>query len=229
MFDRHRGKLVVTAVAALAVVAAAGAIAATGALSPRQESQAVVNDAARRLGVQPSELSAALKAALKARVDAAVEAGRLTEAQGNELKQRIDANEVPLFGLGPGGPRGHHHRHVHFHSLDTAASYLGLSEDALRSQLMEGRTLAQIARARDKSVDGLVDAMVNAARQELDRAVRDGRVTEAQRDRIAANLRERVTDKVNGRLRGPGGRRFHRWFGPPPELAPAPEPETSAF
>src|SRR5687768_17905434 len=102
MLTRHRNKLVALVVVLVVAVGAAGALAATGALSPREESEAVIDDAAERLGVQPSELSDALEAALKARVDAAVEAGRLTEAHGSELKARIDAGDVPLVGLGPG-------------------------------------------------------------------------------------------------------------------------------
>lgn len=228
MFERHRKKIVAAAVAVAAVVVAAGAIAATAVLSPREESQAVVNDAARRLGVEPSELSAALKAALKARVDAAVAAGRLTQQQGAALKRRIDANAVPLFGLGH-GPR-HHFRH--FRHLETAASYLGMTQAALRAELIEGKTLAQVARERDKSVDGLIDALVGAAREHLDQAVRDGRLTDAQRDELAARLRDRITDKVNGRFRGPHRGRFRRGFGhgfgPPPQIE-VPATRTAAF
>jgi hypothetical protein len=218
MFEEHRKKLAAAAVAAVAVIVVAGAVAATGTLSPRQESEAVVDDAARRLGVEPSELRAALKAALKGRVDAAVQAGRLTQAQGDELKQRINANDVLLFGRG-GAPRGHH-RHFHVHSLDAAAAYLGMTGEALRTQLMNGRTLAQIAQVRNKPVGGLVDAMVESAQRHLDQAVRDGRLTDAQRDRIVAALRPRITEKVNGTFR-PHRHRFGRGFGPAEEREPA--------
>ena len=217
MFERHRKKLVAVAVALVAVVVAAGAIAATGALTPRQESQAVVDDAAKRLGVEPSELSAALKAALKARVDAAVEAGRLTEQQATELKARIEANDVPLFGLGAGLRHG---RGGHFHDLAPAAAYLGMTQNALRTALMGGKTLAQVARDRNRSVDGLVDALVRAARARIDQAVEDGRLTAEQRTQILADLRGRITAKVNGQFRR-GYRAFGRGFGPPAGLAPA--------
>jgi hypothetical protein len=154
-------KIAIGAAALTATVGAGGAIAATQ-LNPRQESQAVVNDAAEQLGVEPSELTAALKEALSNRVDAAIEAGRLTEAQGAQLKERIQAGEVPLVGLGPGfGP--HHHVHL---DLGAAASYLGMTDESLRTALRDGKTLAQLARARDKSVDGLVNAMAEGASAE---------------------------------------------------------------
>ena len=91
------------AIAVLVVgLGAAGAIAASQVLSPREETKAVIDDAASQLGVKPEALSEALKQALKNRVDAAEEAGRLTEAQAKELKARIDSDEFPLL-FGPGG------------------------------------------------------------------------------------------------------------------------------
>ena len=101
---------IVGGTAALAAVLGGGAALAADQLSPSEESDAIVADAAKQLGVSADKLDAALKQALENRVDAAVEAGTLTEAQGAELKQRIEAGEVPLIGVGhgPGGHRGHH-------------------------------------------------------------------------------------------------------------------------
>lgn len=221
MLTRHRKK-VVALIAALAVVVGGGAaIGATRALTPKQESQAVVNDAAKQLGVQPSELTAALKQALKNRVDAAVAAGRLTKSQGQAIKDRIDAGEVPLFGLGGDGPHGMHHVHM---GLDAAASYLGMSESALQSALESGKTLAQVAKAKGKSVDGLVAAMVSAEKAELAAAVKAGRLTQAQANTIQADLNARITDLVNGKLPP----RLDRGRGFGPGFAPGAPPDSSS-
>ena len=190
-------KLVVGAVAAAAVAGGGAAIAATKLGSPSQESQAIVNDAAAQLGVQPQALSNALKKALENRVDAAVAAGRLTKEQGAELKQRIESGDAPLF-LAPGF-RGHH-GFGHLGDLDAAASYLGLTEDQLRTELQSGKTLADVAKAQGKSVDGLVDALVADAKKHLDDAVADGRITKAQEEQILGDLQQRITDRVNGKL-----------------------------
>src|SRR5689334_8522656 len=157
MNRRLRPKVMAGAVAGLTVAGAGGAYAATHFGSPQQENQAVVDDAAKQLGVAPSALSAALKKALENRVDDAVAAGRLTKAQGDELKQRIESGDVPLFG-GPGF--GFHERGALFGGLDAAASYLGLSEDQLRTQFQNGKSLADVAKAQGKSVDGLIQAIV---------------------------------------------------------------------
>jgi hypothetical protein len=207
MKQGHLRKLV-AGLAALVVVAGTGAaLAATGVLSPKEEREAFLNDAAKELGVAPSELSAALENALKKRVDSAVKAGRLTRADGGRIKARIDSGEAPLFfggrGFGPGPGRFGHHgerRHRPGPNLDAAASYLGLTEDALHEALESGKTLAQVAKDRGKSVDGLIQALTAAKGRRLDQAVVAGRITKAERADLLAGLERRITDFVNGRF-----------------------------
>src|SRR4051794_34441910 len=207
----HRRKAVAGAAALLAVGSAGAGIAATKlSHSPNEESQAVISDAAQQLGIEPTKLSGALKKALEDRIDAAVAAGRLSKAQGAELKQRIESNGFPLVAPPFGGP-GHFGDHG-IHGLDAAATYLGFSESALRSRLDSGKTLAEVAKAQGKSVDGLVAALKADLKQHLDRAVADGDLTKAQADQILAGADQRLTDLVNGkfpRLR-PGGPGFFR-------------------
>ncbi|MFN2470417.1 MAG: hypothetical protein ABR583_05395 [Gaiellaceae bacterium] len=212
--QNHARKIAAGTVAVLAIAGGGAAFAATKGTSAEQESEAVVSDAAEELGVTPAALTSALKKALSNRVDTAVEAGRLTQEQGDELKERIEAGDVPLAGLGPvmgprHGPGGHHA------GLAAAATYLGMTEAELRTALESGKTLAELAKARDKTVDGLVGAMVDDARAELDAAVNAGRLTEEQRDRIAGDLEEHITALVNGDLPAHPS-------GPPPNLDRAP-------
>ena len=186
---RKRTKLAVGAGAALAVVGAGGAVAATK-LSPAEESKAVIDEAAKQLGLDPAKLNDALKQALENRIDDAVRSGRLTEAQGEAMKSRIEQGDFPLFS-GPGlRPRGVGHRG--FRDLDAAAAFLGIDEDELRDRMRGGETLAEVAEAEGKTVDGLVTAIVAATTKRLDAAVAAGRITKAQRDSIVAGLRQRA-------------------------------------
>jgi hypothetical protein len=194
---KHRLRIVAGAGAGLALAAGGAAIGATQLGSPAEESEAIVNDAARQLGITPSALSDALKQALANRVDEAVEEGRLSREQADAIKARIESGNLPLFGIGRGRPG--HPGLGHRAGLDAAASYLGLTESELRSQLAAGRTLAQVARDRGKSVDGLVQAIATATRERLDEAVESGRLTRARADEILEGLEERITDLVNGR------------------------------
>src|SRR5215208_4267500 len=113
---RTKSKIAGVTAAAAALIGGGAAIAADR-LTPEQESDAVVADAAKQLGIDASKLNAALKQALENRVDAAVAAGRITEAQGDEMKARIAAGDVPLIGIGPGGG---FHVERHFADLDAA-------------------------------------------------------------------------------------------------------------
>jgi hypothetical protein len=212
----------VVAAAAVAVLAAAGAaIAGSGILSDDGEKQAFLNDAAKRLGVTPQKLEDALEGAALARIDAAVAAGRLTNEQGEALKRAIRSGTgIPSFGFGFGfgGRFGHGHGPaVGIGFLDSAAAYLGLTMAQLHEKLRSGKTLAQVAQEQGKSVEGLEQAIVDASKKELDKAVAEGRITEAQRNELLSQLRPRVEDFVqNGfrRLEGRRDGRFHRFRGP---------------
>lgn len=203
---------VIAGAAAVAAVAGGGAaIAATQFGNPQQERQAIINDVAQQLNVQPQALSDAVKTALKHRVDAAVQAGRLTQQQANEIKSRIDSGDMPFF-MGGGPMMGGHFGG--FDRLDAAATYLGLSSDELRTQLQSGKSLADIAKAQGKSVEGLTQALVDDAKKHLDDAVSNGRITQAQEDQILSDIKSRIADMVNGTFRGFGGPGGHG-FGPP--------------
>lgn len=214
-----RPKIVVAIVAAVVLavgLGVTGTVAASRALTADDERRTVLDDAADRLDVEPSELEDALRDALKARVDTAVEEGRLTEEQGVELKTRIDSGEMQfLRGLGKPGPGrfGHFHHFARFPALRAAAEYLGLAEEELRERLRDGDTLAEVAKAEGKAVDGLVDALVADAEKRLDDAVAAGKLTPAQADELADRLYHRMTDLVNGELPGPGFGHRHRFDG----------------
>jgi hypothetical protein len=214
-------RIVAGAVAGLAVAGGGAAIAATHVGTPKQESQAVVNDAAQQLGIQPSKLSDALEKALENRIDAAVAAGRMTKAQGDALKKQIESGNVPLFGGPAFGDRGGFRHGGPGH--DAAANYLGLTDVQLGAQLRAGKTLAEIAKAKDRPVGGLVDAMVADLEQRLDSEVKEGELTQAQETSMLSDARSRITDFVNGKAPAFGGRDHERGFGfrgGPPSAAP---------
>ncbi len=193
-----RAVLIGSVVVLAAGGAVGGALAASGTFDPKAERQAFLNDAAGRLGVPSAKLEDALKQAAIDRVDAALAAGQITKAQADAMKAAINAGNYPLgFGMGLG-------MHMHMgmraggHFLDAAATYLGLTEDQLRTQLSSGKSLADVAKAQGKSVDGLKQAIISAVQAKLDQAVTDGRLTSAERDQMLADLKARIDDLVNG-------------------------------
>ena len=81
--------------------------------------------------------------------------------------------------------------------LEAAAGYLGLTETQLRTELEGGKSLAQVAKDQNKSVDGLVNALFVDAKGKLDAAVSAGRLTNAQETEMLGVLKDRITNMVN--------------------------------
>jgi hypothetical protein len=148
---------------------------------------------AQAQGKSVSGLQDVIYASAKKRLDQAVANGRLTAAQEQTLlatlKSHLD-DIVTRTGRpphGPGAPR--------FGAA--AAKYLGLTEAQLRAQLRSGKTLAQVATAQGKSVDGLKAAILADAKSRLDQAVSAGKLTAAQAKTILAALTSHVDRLVN--------------------------------
>jgi Rad3-related DNA helicase len=205
-------------VGALAVLGGGGlAIAASGdgAGSPTE----FLNAVARHLGVTPQELEDATKAAAIDQVNAALEDGRLTEEQANELKERIEAGDrPPFFGPGFGFFGGFHHGLGPglVDKLSAAAEFLGLEEAELRERLRDGQSLADVAEAENKSVDGLKQAILADAKSDLDAAVNDERLTREQADRIYERLQAAIDRIVTNTFDDRRGHRFFRGPGGAP-------------
>jgi predicted XRE-type DNA-binding protein len=201
----------VAAIAAVALVAAAGGGAAVAASSGGGSPSDFLDSVAKHLGVSRQKLDDATKAAAIDQVDAQLAAGKITKAQADDLKQRIEAGDVPLLGGGRGPGRGFGPSGPGLpgpgllkdgigDSLAAAAKYLGLSESDLRSELNDGQSLADVAKAQGKDLDGLKQAIIDAAKVDLDTAVADKKLTQSQADDVLARLKSRIDDLADGQL-----------------------------
>ena len=238
----HRGikRNLVMGVAALAVAAfAGGAYAATQNSGPSTR-QAFLNDVAKRLHVTPAQLSSALSGATTDQIQAAVKAGQLSQAQANALEQRLkNGATAPLgqltpgfgagprafavpkggFGSGPAGPGGpgpfFGFRGFGF-GLNSAAAYLGLTNAQLFQQLQSGKSLAQIAGTKGKTVAGLENAMTAPIKKALDAAVAKKAISAAREKQILSRYTANLSKQINQKGLAPAGPRgFFRGGGGP--------------
>jgi hypothetical protein len=211
LFLSKRVVLGATALVMLGGGAAVAVAATQGSTTPGAQAQAYINDLAGRLSVTPSALTAAIKAADSDQINAAVAAGRLTQAEATALQARIQASTgVPFFGgrFGGRGLRGG------FGGTDAAAAtYLGITEATLRTDLQAGQSLSQIANAtQGKTSDGLKAAIIAAETVRLNAAVSSGQITGAQEQQRLTELSSRVDAVVartwtgGGAWTGGGGR-----------------------
>jgi AraC-like DNA-binding protein len=195
-------KALAIGIAALAVIGGGGAaIAASGNSS--SPGRSFFDSVARHLGISSQKLEDATKAAATDQVDAALKEGRITQAEADALKERIESGDFPAFFgpvFGPGfGPDFDHHGAPPFffgERLASAAEYLGLTEAELQTKLNEGQTLAEIATAQGKSVAGLKDAMLKATKAKLDQFVEDGRLSQAEADEMYDRFQSHLDDLI---------------------------------
>ena len=213
-----RMKQVLTIGALVAILAIGAGVAAADSIGNDQD--AFLNNVAKRLNVTPAQLKAALKGANDDRIDAAVAAGKITKEQGDAMKARAAQGGIPFFGGGGHHGGGFGFGHHGPASLDAAAKYLGLTEAELHTQLESGKTLAEIAKAQGKTVDGLKKALTADTKAKLDAAVKDGKLTQAQADELLKRTTDHLDDIVNGKIGLTDGDGGHHGFGGPPMSMP---------
>lgn len=219
----------IAALALTGALIAGGAGAAVAAVSSddgKKAEDAILDDAAKRLNVAPDKLRDALSAAEDAQLDQAVKDGKLTQQQADAIKQRRKQSGRVLGGKPFGGPGfGGHRGGPGFgrpHGLTRGlfpdlSKALGITDEQLRDQLRDGKSIGDITKAQGKSLDDVRSALKADAKTKADKAVKDGDLTQAQADELLSHLDdalERLGDVGKLRLRG------HRGGGPVPDLRP---------
>jgi hypothetical protein len=145
-------------------------------------------------GKTAAALIDAVVAAQKTVLDAEKSAGWITDAQETSLLTQLTAEITGLVNAGPPVPPTRKPG-----LLETAATFLGISVTDLQTDLKAGKTLADEATAKGKTVADLVTALTAQAKTNLDAAVTAGTITAAQEQTLLTNLTQRTTDLVNAK------------------------------
>jgi len=190
---------VVLPVAGLAAIII-GVVAVEAAPSPspsasttKNYAQVFIDKLAGILHLTPTQTQDALKQAQLQTVDQMLKDGKITQAQADALKARINAGQ----GLGPIGPgfrrggfkaTGTVMRDVMTAELNAVASALHMSTADLQSALRSGKSLSDLE-AQQKVSDSAVQAAIkSAAKGVLDKAVKAGTITQAQEDTLLSRV-----------------------------------------
>jgi ribosomal protein L15 len=102
---------------------------------------------------------------------------------------QVGAQHRGGLGLGRGGV-----------NLTAIAGALGMTEAELRTELQSGKSVADVASAKGVALDTVVNAVIVEQTTALNRAVADGRLTQAQADVILANLKATLPGHLQTRL-----------------------------
>ena len=141
-------------------------------------------------------LKTALVAAIKTKVDAAKAAGKLDAARADRLLQRAPQLIERLVNAKPHA-RAMRAKGARGGLLKAAATYLGVTNAQLVTDLRAGKSLAQVATAKSKSVDGLKQALLAALKQKVDAAVAAGRLDTARAQKLLERAPAHIERLVN--------------------------------
>ena len=141
-------------------------------------------------------LKAGITTEATARIAAALAAGRITQTQADTMTAALPTwvddyvNRVPL----PEAPRPTQFRLV---SFDAAATFIGITKDALRAQVKTGVSVGQVAINNGKTVADLTTALTTDSTTRVNAAVTAGIYTRAQGDLLIAQLPAAIDAFVN--------------------------------
>jgi hypothetical protein len=100
-----------------------------------------------------------------------------------------------MLGLGMGGFGGPQNSLV-----AVAAQVLGMDQTALVAELNSGKTIADVAKAKNVAVEKIVTAFVDARAQSLKAAVDAKRITQAQADSTLAVIKAQAQKDMTAKL-----------------------------
>jgi polyhydroxyalkanoate synthesis regulator phasin len=184
--------------AAVVIGVAAVEAAPSPSASPsasKNYAQVFVDKLAGILHLTPAATQDALKQAQLQTVDQMLADGKITKAQADAMKARINAGQGlgAGFGFGAGRHGGFKAdmtlmRNLKTAELNAAASALHMSAADLQSALRSGKSLSDLETQQKVSDSAVKTAMKNAAKGVLDNAVKAGTITQAQADAILSRV-----------------------------------------
>ena len=194
--------------------------------------QVFVDKLAGILHLTPAQTQDALKQAQLQTVDQMLADGKITKAQADAMKARINAGQ----GLGAIGGFGRHGggfkadrtlmKDLMTAELNAVASALHMSTADLQSALRSGKSLNDLETQQKVNDSAVKAAMKSAAKGVLDKAVKAGTVTQAQADSILSKVGSGMNFRFGhkpARPQTPGG------SSPAPSTSPTPGTSPAAY
>jgi hypothetical protein len=177
----------------VAAVSAAPTPSTAASPSSKNYAQVFIDKLAGVLGRSPSQTATDLKSAELATIDQMVADGRITKAQGDAMKTRVQNGTGLNPGIGSrlGGPafgaRGVLND-VRTAEMNALAGTLKMSASDLQAQLRSGKTLSDLEKQQNVTDSAVQTVVHGAARGVLDKAVKAGTITQEQEDTLLTRL-----------------------------------------
>lgn len=86
---------------------------------------------------------------------------------------------------------------------DAVTKLLGMTEEQIQAERQAGKSLVQIAAAKNIEEDALINAIMADKKADLDKMVADQKITQTQADQMLTQMKDRVKLMVNRTTVGP--------------------------
>lgn len=158
---------------------------------------------AQNLGITVDKLRDTRKQTALQLIDEAEQAGKITPEQAQKAEARVNASQGACAKAGEGATVKAQVTKV---ELQAVAQQLGITERELVQEVRGGKSLAQVAGEHNVSRDQLKATMHDAFKGELDKAVTNSKITQAQADKALAQFDAKldtIIDRVGGQKSKP--------------------------
>ena len=163
----------------------------TEELQKRLEAGERMWNIAKEKGISAEEFRNKMDEAFAKALDAAVKAGDITQEQADFLKQRMQNKPNDFGNMRPGGRRGNYGGLLWDYKNQALAEVLGITPDELKSRLESGERMLDIISKQGLTLEQFQSKMLEAATKFVNQAVKDGKITQEEANRILELIKNR--------------------------------------
>jgi hypothetical protein len=153
---------------------------------------------ATNLGITLDQLKQAFRSAATQTVDDVLANGDITQAQAAKIKANIASGKN--LGLGQllgTGRKVNMLQRLRAGIVKSAADAIGIQPKGLASELKSGKSIADVAREHNVSLDTVKSKIMDNARTALDKARGNGRIDQAKEDAALQKLQANLDTILN--------------------------------
>ena len=158
---------------------------------------------ASHLGLSTDQVKSAYVSAYNDTIDQMVKDGKLTQAEADQMKQKVSSGvangNLPMFGPGfreKGFGFGFGRQGMMGFGLNEVAKALGVTQQDLVTELQAGKSIADIAKEKNVDLNQVKQTILSDFKAQLDTAVKNNRITQAQADQAYQNFSQKLDQMV---------------------------------
>ncbi|WP_205683860.1 coiled-coil domain-containing protein [Brevibacillus migulae] len=178
-------------------------------LQEQQKAGKSLKEIAEAQGVDVDDVIDLLTKKHEERLAEMVSAGKLTQEQADAQREKLDQMIASLVE-NPFQGRGGMGFGFKLNDNEDLLKLLNLDADKLKEELQTGKSLATIAEAQGVEEDKLIDLLTKQQEEKLAEAVKAGKLTQEQADKMSENAAEKIKSLIENTHQGKGfGGGFH--------------------